>query len=139
MKRAIRYDDLRLLKIAPIIQERIVTLDEAVEMAGFFFTDEIKPNPNELIGKGLDKVASAKIAKDVLEIIKKLPDVTHEKTEVLLRNYVEKTGLSAGQVFGIMRVAITGQKVSPPLFESMEIIGKDQVVSRLEDAYKLLS
>ena len=46
--------------------------------------------------------------------------------------------MSAGQVFGIMRVAITGQKVSPPLFESMEIIGRETVLERMRRAVQLL-
>jgi len=58
--------------------------------------------------------------------------------EPLLRTYVETSGISAGQIFGIMRVAITGQKVSPPLFESMEIIQKETCVRRLEKAIKIL-
>jgi glutamyl-tRNA synthetase len=55
-----------------------------------------------------------------------------------MRAYVEETGLSPNQVFGIVRVAVTGQKVSPPLFESMEIIGKEKVLERLEKAAQLL-
>jgi glutamyl-tRNA synthetase len=49
-----------------------------------------------------------------------------------MRAYVERSGFSASQVFGILRVAVTGQKVSPPLFESMEVIGKDMVLERLQ-------
>ena len=48
-----------------------------------------------------------------------------------MRALVEELGLSAGQVFGILRVAVTGQKVSPPLFESMEIIGREKVLARI--------
>jgi glutamyl-tRNA synthetase len=55
-----------------------------------------------------------------------------------MREYVEKSGLTASQAFGILRVAVTGQKVSPPLFESMEIIGKEKVLARLQTAIKLL-
>ena len=55
-----------------------------------------------------------------------------------MRAYVESSGLNANQVFGIMRVAVTGQKVSPPLFESMEIIGKEKVLQRLRKAIELL-
>jgi glutamyl-tRNA synthetase len=51
---------------------------------------------------------------------------------------VEQSGLSANQVFGILRVAVTGQKVSPPLFESMEIIGKSKVMERLQKALTVL-
>jgi len=131
-------DDATLLKIAPIIQERIATLDEAVDMAGFFFKDDIQPNPDELVAKELTKAQSADVVKQVLAILDKLPDVTVEHAEPPLRAFVEQSGLSAGQVFGIMRMAVTGQKVSPPLFESMEIIGKEKVTARLNQALKLL-
>jgi glutamyl-tRNA synthetase len=47
-------------------------------------------------------------------------------------------GLNAGQVFGMLRAAVTGQKVSPPLFESMELIGKDKVLARLGQAVTVL-
>jgi glutamyl-tRNA synthetase len=55
-----------------------------------------------------------------------------------MRQLVEELGYSAGQVFGILRVAVTGQKVSPPLFESMEIIGRTAVLARLQQALALL-
>jgi glutamyl-tRNA synthetase len=55
-----------------------------------------------------------------------------------MRAFVESSGLNATQVFGILRVAVTGQKVSPPLFESMEIIGREKVLERLKNAVGLL-
>ncbi len=55
-----------------------------------------------------------------------------------MRAMVESLGLTAGQVFGILRVAVTGQKVSPPLFESMEIIGRPKVTERLGKAAEAL-
>ena len=55
-----------------------------------------------------------------------------------MRAYVEQSGFSAGQVFGILRVAVTGQKVSPPLFESMEIIGREKCLERLKQAVGIL-
>ena len=55
-----------------------------------------------------------------------------------MRAYVEESGFSAGQVFGILRVAVTGQKVSPPLFESMEIIGRDICLKRIQNAAEIL-
>ena len=51
---------------------------------------------------------------------------------------MEESGYSAGQVFGILRVATTGQKVSPPLFESMEIIGREKSLERLKKAIEIL-
>ncbi|MCC6986723.1 MAG: hypothetical protein IT309_09850 [Anaerolineales bacterium] len=55
-----------------------------------------------------------------------------------MRAYVEESGFSANQVFGILRVAVTGQKVSPPLFESMEIIGRDVCLQRIQNAIDVL-
>ena len=55
-----------------------------------------------------------------------------------MRDFVEASGLKAGQVFGLMRIAITGQRVSPPLFESMEIIGKEVVMGRMHRAMNML-
>lgn len=55
-----------------------------------------------------------------------------------MRLLAEDLGLSAGQLFGILRVAVTGQKVSPPLFESMAIIGKGKVLERVGAALRLL-
>jgi len=67
-----------------------------------------------------------------------LPEIKKELAEPPLRKLVEESGLKAGQVFGIIRVAVTGQKVSPPLFESMEIIGKDKVLERVQSAAEML-
>jgi len=63
--------------------------------------------------------------------------MSKENIEDPLRSYVETSGWSAGQVFGVLRVAVTGQKVSPPLFESMEIIGKEKVLTRMRNALEL--
>jgi glutamyl-tRNA synthetase len=62
-----------------------------------------------------------------------------ETAEPPLRQLVEESGYSAGQVFGIMRMAITGQRVSPPLFETMEIIGRADVIFRMKAAVELLT
>jgi glutamyl-tRNA synthetase len=55
-----------------------------------------------------------------------------------MRALVEQSGLSPNQVFGILRVAVTGQTVSPPLFESMEIVGKGKVLERVKNAIGIL-
>jgi glutamyl-tRNA synthetase len=67
-----------------------------------------------------------------------LPDVHAETAEAPLRALVEELGLSPGQVFGLLRAAVTGQTVSPPLFESMAIIGREKVIARVASAVRLL-
>jgi glutamyl-tRNA synthetase len=127
-----------LLKVIPILQERIASLEEAPDMAGFFFREEVHPIAQDLIAKGLSAKESAEIAENCLKELQQLDNIEKDIAEPYMREVVERSGYSAGQVFGIMRVAITGQKVSPPLFESMEIIGREKVFSRLKNAIKLL-
>lgn len=127
-----------LLRITPLIRERLVTLDDCLAFAAFFFKETVQPNPDELIAKGLDARQSAEIAGKSLEILSGLPDISHQAAEPPMRAYVESAGLNANQVFGIVRVAVTGQKVSPPLFESMEIIGREKVLERLQAAIRVL-
>ncbi|HRQ33302.1 MAG TPA: hypothetical protein PLM89_09400, partial [Anaerolineales bacterium] len=76
--------------------------------------DEVAPNPDDLIAKGLDAKQSAEIARRAYQILEGQPDINHERSEPPFREYVESSGFNAGQVFGILRVATTGQKVSPP-------------------------
>jgi glutamyl-tRNA synthetase len=135
----LEVDNDTLLKITPLIRERLVTLDDCIPFAAFFFRETVEPNPAELIAKGLDAKQSAEAARQAYEILAALPDLSHEIAEPPMREFVEKSGLSANQVFGILRVAVTGQKVSPPLFESMEIIGKEKVLERLNRAIQLLA
>ena len=61
-----------------------------------------------------------------------------EAADPPMRALVDELGYSTGQVFGILRVAVTGQKVSPPLFESMEIVGRATVLARLQKAAVML-
>jgi len=138
LKANLHVDDTRLLKIVPLIRERLVTLDDCLFFAGFFFKDQVVPEPEELIAKGLDAKQSAGVALKTYEILSALPDLNHQTAEPPMRAYVEQSGFSANQVFGILRVATTGQKVSPPLFESLEVIGREKSLERLRTAIKIL-
>jgi glutamyl-tRNA synthetase len=137
-EKGFQVTDARLLQIAPIIKERIATLDEAVDMAGFFFKETVQPKVEELVAKGLDLARSTEVARMCLEELEPLPNMKVSSVEPKMRQFVETSGMSAGQVFGILRVTITGQKVSPPLFESMEIIGKEKVIERMKAAIGLM-
>lgn len=128
----------KLEKIAPIIKERLPTLDEVVPMAGFFFKENIEYDPADLVAKGLEKAQCRELLAKMLATLESLPGIEKEHTEEPLRQLVEASGFGAGQVFGILRVAVTGQRVSPPLFESMEIIGSETVLNRIRKAIQLL-
>lgn len=137
-REGLNVDDGILLKIIPLIRERLVTLDDCIQFGAFFFKDEVTPNPDDLIAKGLDAKQSAEIARRAYQILEAGADISHERSEPPFREYVESSGYNAGQVFGILRVATTGQKVSPPLFESMEIIGRETCLQRIKNAIEIL-
>jgi glutamyl-tRNA synthetase len=134
----LEVDHDTLLKVTPLIRERLVTLDDSIPFAAFFFKETVEPAREDLIAKGLDAKQSAEIARRSYDILASMPDVSHRTAEPPMRAFVETSGLSANQVFGILRVAVTGQKVSPPLFESMEIMGREKVLERLQKAIKIL-
>ena len=134
----LEVDNDTLLKVTPLIRERLVTLDDCLAFARFFFEEHVEPNPEDLVAKGLDAKQSAEIAKKTYEILASLPELSHQTAEPPMRAYVESSGLNINQVFGLLRVAVTGQKVSPPLFESMEIIGKAKCLERVQMAIELL-
>ncbi|HEY61209.1 MAG TPA: glutamate--tRNA ligase [Anaerolineae bacterium] len=138
LKAGYSIDDSVLDKVIPLIQVRLHTLNEAPEISGFFFADHVNPNPNDLIGKHLTIDESIIAAHESYKLLSDLTEFSPSSLEQPLRQLAEKLGLKAGQLFGILRVAITGQKVSPPLLESMEIIGKETVLNRITIAIDLL-
>ncbi len=127
-----------LYQSIPIIRERLVTLDDVIPVAGFFFRDTVSPDAIRLVAAGLSPSQTAGIARKVHQILESLPQLTKDLAEPPIRNFVTESGLKAGQVFGLLREAVMGQKDSPPLFESMEIIGKDKVLERLQSAITIL-
>jgi len=137
-REGLNVNDDVLLKMIPLIRERLTTLDDCLSFGAFFFMDEVTPAAEDLIAKGLDAKQSAEIARKTYEILSSLPSVDHATAEPPMRAYVEQSGLNVNQVFGFLRVATTGQKVSPPLFESMEIIGREKCLQRIKNAVEVL-
>jgi glutamyl-tRNA synthetase len=130
--------DATLARIVPIVQERIVTLEDAVEIAGFFFRRDVAPDPTALVAKGLTAAGSLAALRRAREILAALPAFEPAVTEPPLRTLAEELALKPGQLFGILRAAVTGQTVSPPLFESMAIVGREACLARLRRAAELL-
>jgi glutamyl-tRNA synthetase len=133
-KAGLHVDDDLLMQVTPLVKVRLTTLDEVVDMAGFFFREDVKPNPEELVSKGLTPAQALDAARRSLRVLEEVIPFTAQEAEPPMRALVDQLGLSAGQVFGILRVAVTGQKVSPPLFESMEVIGQKTVLKRVRAA-----
>jgi glutamyl-tRNA synthetase len=121
-----------LARGAPLIQERITVLGEAKDMLGFLFTDSSKITIEEDARKGMPENAKQIVAA-ATAAISDLNDFTTDALHDLLNKVlVEQMGEKPKNAFGPLRTAISGRRVSPPLFESMEILGKAETLARLE-------
>ncbi|HEV2398227.1 MAG TPA: glutamate--tRNA ligase [Candidatus Sulfotelmatobacter sp.] len=128
----------KMLKVTPLIRERIKLLREVLTAADFFFRDQLAPyDPAELIPQKGD----AAMAKRVLQKAKSvLPNVEfkHDPLDQALRAAAQELGVKAGQMFQPIRVAVCGRKNAPPLFETLEVLGKEKTLERVEEAAKRL-
>lgn len=123
-----------LVEAAPLVQERIGLLGEAPGMLGFLFTDAagLAYDEDAIAALPADAPAVLAAARDALD---RLPaDAwTHDEVEEALRGaLVDGLGLKPRVAFGPVRTAISGRRVSPPLFESMQILGKIDSIDRID-------
>jgi glutamyl-tRNA synthetase len=126
-------------RLVPLIQERIKVLADGVPLVDFFFQEEITYDAELLIGKGMDAANSLISLGRVREALDRVPAFDETTLESTLRDLARELELKAGQLFGIIRVAVTGKTVAPPLFGTMSILGKERVLSRIEEAEKALA
>lgn len=138
-REGIVVDDEKMKKIIPIIRERMVTLDDSLPFAAWFFQQDVDLARESLIQKGLDAETQRSIAEDCYQLIESLPSFDHETVDAVFRTYFEEKGYKPNQVYGFLRTAISGQSVTPPLFESMDVIGKQKVLDRIKQGIDLLS
>jgi len=127
-----------LLRVTPLIRERIKLLTEVVGIAGFFFQDEIALSTTDVVQKGMTAEQTREALRRAYETLKTLPTFDHAAQEAALRTLAEALGVKAGGLFGAIRVAVSGSKVSPPLTESLEILGREVTLARLERAIGVL-
>lgn len=127
-----------LQKVMPLIQERMRSLDEAVDLSAFFFSEWRKPDAESLIGGDISRESAIQVLQESIAILLAEGLTSHEKIENRLRDVAVQLELKAGQFFGVLRIAVTGQKVSPPLIESMQILGHDEVLYRLNSCLTIL-
>ena len=137
-KAGIDTDYEGVLKVVPCIQERIVKLTDAPEISRWMFTEDIPPVMEQLMQKKLEVSDCITIAEKSYELVKSLPALDQETAEQPFRDLIAELGYKPGQVFGLIRGAISGQKVTPPLFDCMVMIGKEKVLERLQNAIEFL-
>lgn len=122
----------------PLVQERVKILSEMPELIKFFFEKTLEYKPKLLIGKNMNKPGTLKALAASRAKIQETPVFEAEPLEQVFRPLAEQLGLKAGQLFGSLRIAVTGREVSPPLFATMEVLGRERTLERTQAAIEKL-
>jgi glutamyl-tRNA synthetase len=117
------WDAEKVRRIAPLVQEKLARLGEFPLYANFYFRDDVEPEDPSLLDPSV-----LERARDVLA---SLDEWTAPAIESALRGLAEELGLKPGQAFQPIRMAVTGSRISPGLFESLELLGRDESLRRL--------
>jgi len=130
-------DEIALVKRAlPIIQERIIMLSEIPAMLKFLFVKNFEIEADS-ISKVID-VGAKEVLKRSVKELESIDEWTHSAIEAVLRaSLIDQMGLKPRIAFGAVRIATTGSVISPPLFESMELLGKEASLARISSALTL--
>lgn len=137
-KAGIEPDLAKLTKIAPIVKERITTLDDVVDMTRFFFKEEVEYFTERFPMQKCTLDETLDIAAKITEKLEGIDTWDAEHLDPVMRALMEAVEKSPRQFFGFLREVISGQRISPPLFESMEILGKEVVLERLQKAVQFM-
>jgi glutamyl-tRNA synthetase len=124
----------KMLRITPLIRERIKLLRDVLTAADFFFVDELPPyDPAELIPQKGDAAMALNVLTRAREVLAKV-EFKHDPLDQALRTAAQDLGVKAGQMFQPIRVAVCGRKNAPPLFESLEVLGRETTLQRIHEA-----
>ncbi len=124
-------DAQTLQHIAPHVQERVNPLPTVVEWLGFLFGDFTPPADDDLIQKKMDAASTREVLHAAHAALAELPDYTVEAIEVRLRALTDELQRKTREVFNTIRWATTNQRASPPLFDSLYALGRDETLRRL--------
>jgi glutamyl-tRNA synthetase len=128
-------------RITPLIRERIKLLSEVADYCDFFFTDDLRFDSPELLGKAYaTRAHDAAVALErARALVASAEPFEHGLLEAAFRELASQTGAKAGDLFSLVRVAVTGRRISPPLFETMAILGRERCVRRIDRACEMLA
>ena len=125
-----------LSQIVTLIQERLKTLADVEDSISFFISPTLNYNAHELIIGNITEQEPTYVLQRTLEIINKINSFCRDPLENDLRSLAGNLNLSPRKFFGILRIAVTARSVSPPLFETMEILGRGICKERILSCIK---
>jgi glutamyl-tRNA synthetase len=117
------WEPEKVRRIAPLVQEKLTRFGEFPRFANFYFRDDVEPEDPSLLDSPMIPRAR--------EVLGKLESWDAASIEAALRELAAELGLKPGQAFMPIRMAVTGAKVSPGLFESLELLGREESLRRL--------
>ena len=124
----------KMLRITPLIRERIKLLRDVLTVADFFFVDRLPHYDSaELIPQKGDAALASKVLKRAKEVLANI-EFEHDSLDHALRASAHELGIKPGQMFQPIRVAVCGRKNAPPLFETLEVLGRETTLARIERA-----
>jgi glutamyl-tRNA synthetase len=126
------------MRVLRLEQERMKTLGEAAHMVSFFYTEDFDYDPSTLIQKGMDAERTRVALMRSRDLLNSLEVWEHSTIEGPMRELMGESGLKAGQLFGAIRTAVSGRPATPPLFDMMEVLGKERSLSRIDRAIERL-
>ena len=134
----LNVEPAKMLQITPLIRERIKLLRDVLTAADFFFVDQLPPYDSaELIPQKGDAAMALKVLQCAREVLGRI-EFKHDSLDHALRAAAQGLGVKAGQMFQPIRVAVCGRKNAPPLFETLEVLGKETTLRRIEQATEKL-
>ena len=125
-------------QVLELLQDRTKTLVELPELAEFFFVEDLSHDPEALVPKKMDHEGAVTALKSALAALRELGDWDVETLEGVLRPLAPTLGIKTGQLFGAIRVGVTGRMAAPPLFDTMAVLGRDRCMDRLRVALEAL-
>ena len=128
-----------LRDVVPLLRERIKRLAEAPAVVEFLFREDVTYDPALLVQKGMTREQTAAGLAAALDALASVAEWTAEDLEARLRTLAEALQMKTGQLFGALRVAITGRTAAPPLFETMAVLGRVGTLRRVDRAVRLLA
>jgi glutamyl-tRNA synthetase len=127
-----------LAKIVPLVRERVEKSEDFIEYADFFFSAHVNCAPENFLLGDLDAQKSADMIENMLEILEGLPEFSSEPINQALKLFCADKELSAKHVLMPLRMIISGKKASPPLYDTMAVLGKERCRTRIREAINAL-